>query len=72
MADRSRRAEARAHKRQEAVDALAAVEDPMDGEDSDDDEEMEESPVRVPQRRVRGPAVAPSVGVRSKDVGKNG
>ena len=41
MADRARRAEARAQRGQEAVDALAAVEDPIkNDEDSDDDEEM--------------------------------
>ena len=59
MADRTRRAEARAQRQQGAVDALAAVEDPMNDEDSDDHEEMGEAPVRVPQRRLRGPAVAP-------------
>ena len=39
MADRTRRAEARAQRRQEAVDALVVVADPID-EDSDDNEEM--------------------------------
>ena len=33
----------------------------MNKEDSDDNEEMEEAHVRVPQRRVRGPAVAPTL-----------
>ena len=59
MADRARRAEARDQRRQEAVDALVLVEDPMNEEDSDDNEEMGEAPVRIPQRRVRGLAVAP-------------
>ena len=47
MADRARRAEARAQRRQDAVDALAAVEDPTNEEDSDDNEEMGEAPYRV-------------------------
>ena len=59
MVDLARRAEARAQRWQEAVDALAAVEDPMNDEDSDDNEEMGEALVRVPQRRVRNPVVAP-------------
>jgi len=59
MADRARRAEARAQRRQEAVEALVVGEDMINDEDLDDNEEMEEAPVRVPQRRVRGPAVAP-------------
>jgi len=33
----------------------------MDEEDSDDNEEMDEAPVRVRQRRVCGPAVALSL-----------
>ena len=33
----------------------------MDEEDSDDNEEMEEALVRVPQRIVRGPVVAPQL-----------
>ena len=56
MADRARHAEARALRRQEAVGALAAVEDPIDEEDLNDNEEMA-APVRVPQRS--GPALAP-------------
>jgi len=59
MADCARCAQDRAQRRQEAVDALAAVEDPIDEEYSDDDEEMEEEHVRVPQRIVRGPALVP-------------
>ena len=59
MADRARRAEARVQRQKEAVGALAAIEDPMDEEDSDDNEEKEEAPVRVPQKRVRGPAMSP-------------
>ena len=58
MADRARRAEDRAQRRQEDVDALAAVEDPFNNEVLDDNEEMGEAPVRVPQRKVRGLAVA--------------
>jgi len=45
MADRARRAEARAQRRMEAAHALAVTEDPIGDEDSDDDEEMEEAPV---------------------------
>jgi len=48
-----------AQSRQETVDAIAEVEDPIDDEDSDDYEEMNAAPVCVPQRRVRGRAVAP-------------
>jgi len=55
MAHRARRAEARAQRRQGAVESLAAV----DEEDSDDNEEMDEAPARVPQRKLRGLAVAP-------------
>ena len=33
--------------------------DPMNDEDLDDNEEMGEAPVRVPQRRVRCPAASP-------------
>ena len=51
-----------AQGRQEAVDALAAIEDPIgDEEDSDDNEEMDEAPVLVSQRRVRSLALAPSL-----------
>jgi len=59
MADRARRAEARAQRRQEAAEAVVAGEDMENEEDSDNNEEMEETPVRVPQIIVRGPAVAP-------------
>ena len=58
MAHRARRAEARAQRQQGAVESLAAVEDPIDEEDSDDNEELGEAPVRVPQRKRRGPSVA--------------
>ena len=39
--------------------SLAAVEDEIEEEDSDENEEMDEAFVRVPQRRVRGPVVTP-------------
>ena len=61
MADRARRAEARAQRRQDAVDTLASVENPIDEEDSDDNEEMKEAHARTPYRRVPGPAVAPQL-----------
>ena len=41
-----------AQRRQESVDALAAGEDLINDEDLDDNEEMAEAPVRVPQRRI--------------------
>ena len=41
MADRARHTEVWAQRQQEAVDALAVVEDPIGEEDSDDDEEIE-------------------------------
>ena len=61
MADRARRAETRAQRRQEAAEAVVAGQDMVNKEDSDDNEEMEEAPVRIPQRIVRGPAVAPQL-----------
>ena len=54
MTDRARRAEARAQRRQEAAEAVVAGGDMENEKDSDDNEEMEEAPVRVPQRIVRG------------------
>ena len=44
---------------QKAVEAVVAGEYMVNEEDSDDNEEMEIAPVRVPQRIVRGPAVTP-------------
>jgi hypothetical protein len=61
MADRARRAEARAQRRQEAAEAVVAGQENVNEEDSDDNEEMEEVPVRVPQRKARGPAVVPQL-----------
>ena len=56
MADSARRAEARAQRRKKAVGALTAIEDTIDEEDS---KKKWMRPMRVPQRRVRGPAVPP-------------
>ena len=61
MTDCARRIEAQAQRRQKTVDVLAAVEDPINEEDSDDNEDMDEAPVPVSQRRVRGPTVVPSL-----------
>jgi hypothetical protein len=61
MADRARRAEARAQRRQEAAEVLVAGQENGNEEDSDDNEEMAEVQVRVPQRMARGPAVAPQL-----------
>ena len=61
MADRARRAEARAQRRQEAAEAVVTDQDRVNEEDSDDNEEMEEVPVRVLQRIARGLAVAPQL-----------
>ena len=58
MADRARHAEARAQRRQEATEVVVAGEEMVNEEGSDDNEEMEKAPVRVPQRIERGPAVA--------------
>ena len=71
MADRARCANARAQRRQEAVDVLAAVSDPIDEDDSDDNEEIDEAHVRVLQRRVRGPAMAPLLAFGSRNVVKH-
>ena len=72
MADRARRAEARAQRRQEAAEAVVAGQDMVNEEDSDDNEEMEEAPVRVPNRIVRGPAVDPPLALDPRDVAKYG
>jgi len=61
MADRARRADARAQRRQEAAEAVVAGQENVNEEDSDDNEEMEEVPVRIPRGRARGPAVAPQL-----------
>ena len=63
MADRARRAEARAQRRQEAAEAVEAGQDNeiVNEADSDDNEQVEEVPVRVPQRLARIPAVAPQL-----------
>jgi hypothetical protein len=53
LVDRARCAEARAQRRQEAVDALVAGEDMRVNDEDSDNEEMEEAPFRVPQRKVR-------------------
>ena len=63
MADRARRAEARAQRQQEAAEAVVAGQENENKEDSDDNEEMEEVPVRVPARRARNPAVVPQLAV---------
>ena len=61
MADRARRAKARAQRRQKAAEAVVAGQERVNEEDSDDNEEIEEVPVRFPQRMARGPAVAPQL-----------
>jgi hypothetical protein len=61
MADRARRAEARAQRRQEAAEAVVAGQENENEEDLDDNEEMEDVPVRVHHRRARGPAVVPQL-----------
>ena len=53
MADRARHTEVWAQRQQEAVDALAVVEDQINDEDSVNNEELEKTPVRVPQRKER-------------------